>query len=188
MVAVAAIIAMLAMAKRRGSRRNFSRYLKGAIALNFALGTLAGRAVLGTTTLDKVVDTMRVSSVRATYAINNFTNAAGVGPIIVGMSHSDYTDGEIEEWLETTESWDIGDKIAREKRARLIRQVGIFDEASAASGSGRLNDGKPITTKLGWVLSEGDTVKFWAYNSGNGAIATTDPTVIVTGHANLWAM
>ncbi len=51
-----------------------------------------------------------------------------------------------------------------------------------------LNDGKPIKTKLNWILQEGQTLAFVGYNMGSVQVQTTTPDVRILGHANLWAM
>ncbi len=100
---------------------------------------------------------------------------------MIGLAHSDYTDAEIEEYIETTDSWDQGNLVqGKEVRKRLIRRIGIF------GSSGVLNDGKPIHTRLNWLLRTGQTISLWAYNRGASALATTDPQVVAEGHANLW--
>ncbi len=174
------------MAKHR-KRRKFRRYLKGNIDFQLALVTLAGDTLLGANAPDSVTETAWLSSVKASYALRAYTVAAGDGPVVVGLAHSDYTDAEIEEWMENTTSWQQGNKIAQEKAKRFIRQIGVFSLPlnAAEVGDISLNDGRLITTKCGWLLTTGQTVKFWAYNSASGAL-TTGSVFHVNGHANLW--
>ncbi len=172
----------------RKGRQSFSKYINGNISENFNLGTLAGRTVLSKAVTDAVVDSTRCSSIKCTYAIQNMTPGATIGPIMIGVAHSDYSDSEIEAAIEAASSWDVGDRISKEVRGRLVRRIGIFDSGDSIQKAARLNDGKPIRTKLNWLLSEGDTLKFWAYNLGTSALATTDPRVFVEGHANLWQL
>ncbi len=100
------------------------------------------------------------------------------GPVIVGLAHSDYSVTEIKECIESAGSIDAGDKIAQEKANRLVRMVGTLgvDEDT-------LNDGKPIKTRLNWLISIGDEVNVFAYND-SGAVLTTGAIVHVTG--DLW--
>ncbi len=127
-----------------------------------------------------------LSSVRAAWTLSKFSPAVGIGPIQVGLAHSDYSASEIEAWIENTGSWKQGDLINQEVAQRRIRSVGIFETPADAGDSVTLNDGKPIRTKLGWILTTGQTVDVWAYNLGTAAVATTDPAVHLQGKANLW--
>ncbi len=182
LLAVASIVAMAGKSRRR--RR---RYLPGKIDHKLQLGTLAAQTAFGSVVAGAVVDSTWVSSVKAIYSISNYTPIAECGPFIAGWAHSDYSDTEIKEWIEIAGSWDAGDMIAQEKSRRKIRQVGTFEDLPAATtGTTSMADGRQITTKLGWLLSPSDTLKFWVYNAGTAAVATTDPEVRVQGHANLW--
>ncbi len=176
------------MAKGKGRRRKYRRYLKGAIDEDFQLGTLATKALVAQVVGDTVTETTWLSSILCTWALSEFTVAAGDGPIIVGIAHSDYSATEIEEWIESTDSWNEASLVEKEISSRKIRQVGVFQAPPGGSGLGAtyLNDGKPIRTKCGWILSTGQTIDLWAYNMGDSALATTDPQVSVNGHANLW--
>ncbi len=97
------------------------------------------------------------------------------------------TDPTLAEWIEQSNSWDTGDKVAQEQSRRQIKQIGTFETLpSSAAGIEAINDGKMTTTKLGWMLSPTQTLHFWVYNAGTAAVATTDPEVRAQGHANLW--
>ncbi len=181
LVVMAVIAIGLAKARRR---RKYRRYLKGAIEEDFALSTLAANTLLSDVVGDVVTEKAWLSSVRAVWSLKNKT--IGQGPILVGVAHSDYTDAEIEQWVEQLTSWDQGDQISQEIAKRKIRRIGTFGEAGDSLSVDVLNEGRPITTKCGWMLITGQTVRLWAYNSGNAALSTTSPTVTVSGHANLW--
>ncbi len=175
------------MARRRGKgRRRFRKYLRGNIDEDMSLGVLAAAdAVLQAT--ETVNGRTFVSSVFLRWAMAGWTVIDGVGPILVGVAHSDYTAAEIEAWIEqTTGSWNEGDLVEQEVATRKIRKIGIFEQVGQSLGAQALNDGKPIRTKLGWVLNQGQGLSIWAYNLGTGSVATTDPTVHANGHANLW--
>lgn len=141
-----------------------------------ALGTGAGiRQALP----DTVEEKTWISSIKCIHAYTDFTAATDSGPIIVGVAHSDYTLAEIEEWIENTESWSESDLRQQEIAKRKIRRIGKFTKG------GFLNDGKPITTKCGWMLTTGQNVAMWVWNTGAAAIVDgSDWTV--DGHANLW--
>ncbi len=171
----------------RKGRRRFRRYLRGAIQNAFNLGTLAGTTGIVNAVDDVVTEKTWISSVKATWALEDLTQAAGDGPIEVFIAHSDYTLAEIEEWIESTASWDQSDLVGQEVAKRKIRRVGAFGANSASAGNTLvLNDGKPITTKCGWMLMTGQTVNIVAFNAGSSALGTTDPALLTSGHANLW--
>lgn len=173
------------MAKRKG--RKFRKYLRGEIEKEMALGTLAAKTLLSDTVNDSVTESAWLSSVKGVWSIEDMTPGANVGPILCGVAHSDYSDAEIEAWIENTSSWEVGDLVAtREIGRRLIKKVGVFENKSAAGVPAVLNDGRPVTTKCGWQLSTGQTVRLWAYNKGSAALSTTDPVLSLSGHANLW--
>lgn len=168
---------------KHGRRRP---YLAGRIDITLIVGALATKDVTVQVETGVLEESAWLSSVKCVWSMNGFTEVVGDGPLYVGVAHSDYSGAEIEEWIENTGSWARGDKIAQEMSARKIRQVGIFDsDASSAAGLDHLNDGRPITTKCGWNLTTGDTVKMWVYNAGAGGV-TSGAAMHVLGHANLW--
>ncbi len=175
------------MPNKSVGNRGRRKYLKGILTEDMQLGTLASKALVAQISSDTVVESTWLSSVKCTWAISDLTPADGAGPIMVGVAHSDYSATEIEEFIENANSWNEGDLVAQEIAKRKIRIVGILvPEVAGAVGDGRLNDGKPITTKCGWILTTGNGVDIWAYNMGDVALGTTDPQVSVNGHANLW--
>ncbi len=183
---ILAILLGMAKAKPR-RRRRMGAYIKGNVDESLSLGTLAAGTLIADTWDDSVSERTRISSVVAIWALDVLT--APQGPIMVGVAHSDYTDAEIEEVIENTGTWDRGDKISQERAKRLVRVVGKFGQPSAAGEVDQvLNDGKPIKTKLNWILNSGDTLKMWAYNNSGSALSGTVPVVRVNGHANLWEL
>ncbi len=173
--------------RRKGGRRAMGRYIKGNVEELFSLTTLAPATVVGTSFDESVNERTYVSSIKATYSMTGYTKATDDGPILVGVAHGDYTDAEIEAWIENTGSWDEGNLVQqKEVGQRLIRKIGIFDNPASASESVSLNDGKPLKTKLSWILNQGQTLRLWAYNKGTSALGTTVPVINVDGHVNLW--
>ncbi len=162
------------------------KYLRGVVDEEVALTTLAAKTLTSASFDNVVNERTLVSSVVARYSMTAFTKSTGDGPIMVGLAHGDYSNTEIEEFIENQGSWNEGDKIARERGARQIRMVGIFENPADEAESVVLNDGKPIKTKMNWILNQGITLKLWAYNLGTSALATTAPIVQAEGHANLW--
>ncbi len=174
------------MAKHPRRKRRFRKYLRGSLDEQLSLGVLAANTVIGTVTSQKVIDSTWLSSVRATWTLDQLTPAADDGPIMVGVAHESYTDTQVEEWIETTGSWDYGAPVQQEIARRKIRIVGTFPTPADALTAVVLNDGKLLTTKCGWMIPPGESIRIWAYNTGGSALATTDPNVRVQGHANLW--
>ncbi len=178
------------MARKGRGRRSgrFRRYLRGNVDEKLSLGTLAARTLISQVFGEVVTETTFVTSLVAAWAMDAFTVATDDGPIMVGISHSDYTSAEIEEFIENTGSWNVASLVqTREIGRRLIRVIGIFrNDGSSSTAPVTLNEGRPIRTKLKWTLNTGQSLDVWAYNLGASALATTDPGVFVQGHANLW--
>ncbi len=186
LVVMAAIaIGVIGAAKRR--RRRMGKYLRGGIDENLGLSTLGAKTLISTPFDETVNERTLVSSVVASYSLAEFTPGNNDGPILVGLAHSDYTDAEIQAVIDQTLSWNEGDKVGQEVAKRLVRRIGQFPgPASVSTEAVVLNDGKPIKTKLNWILLQGQTLRLWAYNLGTSALATTSPIVTAQGHANLW--
>ncbi len=185
MIEIFILIISMMMARKPRRRRRMGRYIRGNIDLDASLGTLAPKtAVLDPT--DTVTERTLVSSVVATYSISNMAATTNAGPIEVGVAHGDYTLAEVEEYLELQSSWEEADMIDKEIASRKIRRIGVFDAPVATSGAYTLNDGRPIKTKLNWILTGGQGLNFWFYNLGTAALATSDPNANTRGHANLW--
>ncbi len=164
-----------------------SRYMRGSVDELLTIAALATKDVVLAIFDQAVKDRTLISSLVATWSIAEWTPTANAGPIMVGVSHSDYTAAEIEEWIESTGSWNEGDLVQQEVANRKIRQVGVFQQMGNLLSDSVLNDGKPIKTKLKWILLEDQTLNLWAYNMGGSSVATTTPDVQCMGHANLFA-
>ncbi len=163
------------------------RYLKGNIDDQFTLGVLAANAIVTNLSDDSVVERTLISSIVCSWAVSQLT--ATQGPLLFGIAHGDYTDAEIEEVIEVSDSWNEGNLIALEKLKRKVRIIGKFvsTETTGPEDVG-YNGGRPVKTKLNWILTEGDGITFWVYNISQSALSTTDPEVTVSGHANLWVL
>lgn len=183
--ALVLIIAVIAMAKGK-PRRKMGRYIRGTVDDEVNLGTLAGSTLVSALFGNVVNERTLVSSLVAAWSLVTVTPVAGVGPVMCGVAHSDYTDAEIEAVIEATGSWNEGDLVAQEIGRRKVRRIGIFDTPQAVEDAVSLNDGKAIKTKLNWILLQGQSLRLWAYNMGGSAFATTTPVVRAQGHANLF--
>ncbi len=170
---------------KHGRKRRFRRYLRGAIQNNLALGATGPRAVVNGGITDTVTEKAWLSSVKLTWALQQFTKGTDDGPVAVGVAHSDYTSAEILAWINQTASWDEGDLIGQEVAKRKIRWVGVFINPDTVDDTSVLNDGKLITTKCGWIIKTAESLNIWAFNMGSSAL-TTGADVQTVGHANIW--
>lgn len=164
------------------------KYIRGRVDEVLGIGTLAAKTLI-TQVFDETVDEETlVSSIVASYSVIGATPGTDVGPLQVGIAHSDYTSAEIEEYIENTGSWSRGNLVqSKEIGNRLIRSIGVFAGAGSPLGVVQLNDGVPIKTKLNWNLVTGQTLELWGYNLGTSAFATTSPQVHADGYVNMWA-
>ncbi len=183
MILALAILAV-SMAKHR-KRKRFRPYLKGQISFQQSLGTLAPLDIVSGNVVDTVSEKAWLSSVNAVWTLSQFVTGSNVGPILVGLAHSDYSSAEVEAWIESASSWQRADLVTQETNRRKIRRVGIFVQPTGVNLNAVLNEGRPIRTKCNWQLFTGDSVKIWAYNLGISAL-TADAEVNVDGFANLW--
>jgi len=182
---LAAFLAVLSMARKGRARRKFRRYIRGRVKHEFQPGTLAPLSLFGEKETQSLDESAWLSSVKLLWSCSGFTSSDNRGPLMVGVAHSDYSNAEIESWVEASGQWTSGNKIQEEIRKRHIRQVGIFQIPLGSSGAIPLNDGKPITTKCGWQLVTDQTLKFWVYNMGTASLAD-GVDILISGHANLW--
>lgn len=155
-------------------------FYQGNVEEQLPLSTLAANDLIAVNFDESTNHSALLTSLKATFSISGFT--AGEGPIIVGIAMGDYTDAEIEAFVELTAgSWGVVDLVQREIANRLIRRIGAFDSQKTGDV---LNLGRPIKTRLNWRIPEGETLKLWAYNQ-NAAPLTTGAIVRCDGHVNL---
>ncbi len=160
-------------------------YIKGNVNETLSLGTLNANTVIGANFDESPQERALISSIVCTWALDDIT--LGQGPIKFGVAHSDYTDLEIQEVFTSTGSWSAQDKISQERGKRLVREVGVFVSIGSTGSDGKFNGGKPVKTKLNWMLDTNNTLKVWAFNTSSAALSTTVPIIRVDGHANLWS-
>ncbi len=150
---------------KKASRRR-SKLAVINVSESLALLTLADNAVLGSDS-DPFGREFFAISADLYWNISGMT--AGQGPVVVGCAHNDYTDVEVAENLNTTGMEDPGDLPAKEQGRRLVRRAGQF---SVVSTDEVLNDGKPVRTRLGFVITDGFSLAFWAQNKSDAPLTT----------------
>ncbi len=176
------------MPRKSSGRRKFRRYIRGAIDEAITVGALAANTGLRTVLSTTVVEPTWISSVDLNWAITDLDAVDDSGPVIAYIAHSDYSLTEIESWIETTTgSWDQGDLIVKEIMRRKIKRVGQFQQGGGhlTTDQMAIGTGRPVKTKLNWLLVADDTISLVIYNAGAVALGAT-PTLQVVGHANLW--
>ncbi len=145
-------------------------------------GALASNDVIVGAVINAAADTYRLISVHAAYAWGDLGALVDHG-CVFGLAHSDYSAAEVEECLESITAIDLGDKVAQEQANRLVREIGVIQPAAAVSGSSVYNDGRPVKTRLNWLMSIGDQLNLWIRNS-SGTVWTTNSEVSIDG--KLW--
>ncbi len=145
-----------------------------------ALATLASQTAIKTALTGAAASgKYRCLTVNASWSIDGLT--AGEGPISVGYAHSDYDVAEIKEFLDSQAAIDQGDKLTQEKANRLIRVVGVLSGEANQS----LNLGRPIRTRLNWLIGIGDAVEMFAFNEDASAALTTGANVHCIGKMHI---
>ncbi len=172
------------MAKHKG-RRRMGKYIRGSVDEDLDLGTLAAKALIAGAFDESVNNRSLVSSIVASWTLDGIL--AGQGPILFGIAHSDYDSAEIEAVIENTGSWDEGNKVAQEISKRQVRIIGtMVSTQGTGTNDVKWNEGKPVKTKLNWILNVGDTLDLWGYNLSTAALTTSAPVLRASGHANIW--
>jgi hypothetical protein len=116
----------------RKAKKRYRRYIRGNVNEVLPLLTLGPTAVVSTPNGDVVDEKSWISSLVARWSMQGFTPTVDDGPIMVGVAHSDYTNAEIEAWIELTTGWAEGDLVSREIAKRKIRKVGVFEHEGIA--------------------------------------------------------
>jgi len=168
------------MAKSKPRRRRWTADMQSVpFTEATALGALASVTVIAGGTLPASDNEYRVLSVSNLWSMRGQT--AAEGPIIVGYAHGDYTVAEIKEAIEAETMMTRADKIAAERGNRLVRRVGVFPGMTPEEV---LNDGRPIRTRLNWVIPDGETLAAWAYNQ-SGASLSGGAILVQNGKATI---
>ncbi len=179
-------LVLLAGLAKHGKRRKFRRYIRANIDDFQSFSGLAASTLIGGLIDESVTETCFITSVVCTYSLNKWTPVATGGPLLFGWAHSDYTDSEIEAYVELAGSWDQSNRVVHEISRRQIKIVGLLQPPELATQNVSFRGGEFVKTKLNWRLDTGDTLKQWVYNTGLVAQISTTATVEIHGHANLW--
>ncbi len=155
------LIMGLMMAHRKGGYPAKGRYSLRPVQTTptITVGALALSTAVTGTCYGNADGAYRIIALKGTWSLT--TNTAGNGPLVVGFCHGDYTVTEIKEFIESTSSISIGNKILGEQANRLIRRVGVFNGLTTDES---LNDGMPIKTRLNWAIPIGTNLNMFAYN------------------------
>ncbi len=167
-------------------RRKFRRYIKGNVDEFIVPTGLAAESLLTKDFQDVVTETTWVSSIEASYSLRNWTPTINAGPLLMGYAHSDYSDTEIETFIEQSTNWDQSNLVAQEVTKRKIKIIGQMNPADAIAETSVFKEGRIVKTKLNWMLSTGATIQFWVYNVGGAAVASSSPNLSQHGTAHLW--
>ncbi len=160
---------------KKSYHRNY-RLRRVRVSPEQALGTLATDTAITNDMAPAADGAYRCISVNGVWSIAGLT--AGEGPITIGLVHGDYSLAELKECLEQAGSISVGNLVAQEVANRKVRVVGTI-----LSQEPILNEGKPMKTRLNWLIPIGKTVKFFAFNESTATL-TTGASLHFTG--DLW--
>jgi len=177
-IILAALAAWAVGMARKGRGKRMSGYVPLRATMNQGIGGIAAGAYNGFNLGDTALEPYWLSSVKATYNITDVT--ASEGPKTLIVAHSDYSDAEVAEWYNSIGAWDQGDLVAREQNSRRCRVIGTYPGLNVDEG---LNDGRPVTTKLGWRCDSGQTLQFGLLSE---VASTTGMELVIAGKVNAW--
>ncbi len=170
------------MPKARRRRRPKRDWFRIPVDITEVLTTLADSAgLLQNLTTAVLTHDARITSIELSY--NLVGSTLGEQPISMWICHSDYTLTEVEEVIELTGLLGPGEMIERERSKRLVRHIGDITHVDQTAESVGLNDGKPIKTRLNWLIPDGKTITMVSYNN-TGSPLTTGAVVRVMGKIN----
>ncbi len=155
------VLLLLGLALAKHGKPSGRRYSLRPVRVNASvtLAALAANTAITGTVFGNADGAYRVISVSSTWAWSDHT--AGEGPVHVGYAHGDYSVTEIKEFVESSASISIGNKISNEHANRLIRIVGTL---AGDTTDETLNDGKPIKTRLNWAIPIGTNLNAFVYS------------------------
>ncbi len=153
---VAATLVIVLHAKRRKRRMTFIPF---DIAVDS--GGLAQQAVNSIVAVTMGRDFYAVG-VKADYALDDFGTTSSI--LTFGWAHSDLSNVEIQENIDSSNAGDPDNIIAREIARRPVRTVGKIDK------DGVFNDGRQMKRALKFAVGESHALTIWVQN--NDAITT----------------
>ncbi len=163
---------------KRGRRKRPFNLRKVRVARSLSIGALAAGDLIFGTVLVASTNRYRVVSTNVSYSLTDLAALIDDGQEF-GLSHSSYTDAEVETCLESSTAIDIINLVEQEQANRLVRPLGYFTGAPGTDGSKSHNDGMPVKTKLNWLIGIGDTLNMWIRNGSDTAYSSgTRLTVI----------
>ncbi len=171
------------MPKRYPKKRRFN-LRKVRVESSLAVGALVGSDVVSSALTAVSANRYRVTSIKASYTIVDVP-ATIDGAYQFGIAHSSYTDAQIEECIEATGAIDIGNKVSQEQANRLVREIGTISPQGVSIIGGEIsyNEGRPVKTKLNWMIGIGDTLVLYVRN-GSSVVYTTGALLKTKGE--LW--
>jgi len=107
----------------------------------------------------------RAISIIAVWNVQNMI--AQEGPVTVGYAHGDYSVTDIKECLEAQGAIQFDDKDDQEQANRLVRVVGTLDRENSV-----LNNGRPVKTRLNWLIGPGHNINMFAFNESTSNVET----------------
>ena len=140
-----------------------------------SLLTLASAAVLSAPVLDSTL-AEDLYCISTDIIVQMRDHTAPEGPLEFGLSHGDYTDTEIKEYLDVS-YMDPDKKIEAEHARRLVRMVGGL---SGLNASEAFNDGRKYRQILKFTVGNGYNLDFWVANRDGGSL-TTGTTIMFSG-------
>ncbi len=183
-VILLAFASMAMAAKKKSSKRRNRKLDVIPVEGTLALSTLADdTVVVSGLTSSNLTEDFFVISTDLSVMVNGLTAGEGE-PMTVGISHGDYSAGEIGEATDV-ELLGPADKIQQEQADRLVRKITTLrgDGLNTQVEMKGLNrDGGPIIrTKWRFVIENGKTPAIWIKNR-SGAALTTGATLRWDGY------
>lgn len=146
-------------------------------------GALANNAVAGVAIGDNGGENYILEWVKLSVSGGDF--AADEGPFEVGIAHGAYSDTEIQEWMDLSETLKFGraDIQQLEIQNRRIRLLGTFGAGDGVTDQ-HVNGGRPVFQRLNWYVDESLGFKLFVAN-GFGSTITGGGRVEYTGKCKI---
>ncbi len=165
--------------KRHYPRKGQTPFIGLPVLSELSLSTLGDNQVIKDALTSLAQDFYAISA-DLTWAIHGFTPTEG--PLQFGLAHGDYTVTEIKEAIEAAPI-SQSDKIAIERSRRQVRKVGLF-QGQVANES--FNDGRVKRVRTKMMLTEGQELAAWVYNTGGSALTTGSQVDVMGTVYGVW--